>query len=66
MFRFSLTVGTFFLYLFCCSRRKKQKSRVGAPHRITKEDTQKWFIQEVCLQLRCLNLRPTPPLSCVL
>merc|ERR1712146_799882 len=28
------------------SKRKKQRSRVGAPHRITKEDTMKWFQQE--------------------
>ncbi len=24
-------------------RRKHQRNRVGAPHRLTKEDAQKWF-----------------------
>ncbi|KAG8761218.1 60S ribosomal protein L11 [Serendipita sp. 396] len=27
------------------ARRKQQKSRVGAPHRVRKEDTQAWFKQ---------------------
>ena len=26
------------------SRRKHQRNRVGHPHRLTKEDAQKWFI----------------------
>lgn len=25
------------------SRRRKQKSKVGAPHKVTKEDSMKWF-----------------------
>ena len=28
------------------SKRKKGRSTIGAPHRITKEDTMKWFVQE--------------------
>ena len=28
------------------SKRKKCRSRIGAPHRVTREETMKWFVQE--------------------
>lgn len=32
---------------FHVSRRKQQKAKVGAPHKIDKHDTMKWFQQKV-------------------
>jgi len=47
-------IGIFGMDFFCCmsrrgarvARRKRQQTRVGFPHRITAEDTMKWFQQK--------------------
>lgn len=46
-------IGIFGMDFYCClgrpggriAKRKEKKGRVGAPHRVTREQAQQWFKQ---------------------